>query len=109
MKIIKVSDFSKFPGPRFIRLGPDSGEQFREQVLIPAIKENGSIGINLDNVFGYGSSFLEEAFGGLVRAGIDDYSIDILIKNIISDDDPSLRDEIIEYISDERSDLLNEE
>ena len=107
MKIIKVSDFSKFPGPRFIRLGPDSGEQFRDEVLIPAINAYGTIGVDLDDVFGYGSSFLEEAFGGLVRAGVKTTHIYALMENIISEDDPSLKDEIIEYISDELSEILN--
>jgi len=105
MKIIKISEFSKYPGPRFKRLGPDSGEQFRDDVLIPAIREFGNVGINLDNVFGFGSSFLEEAFGGLVRSNIERSSIDFLMENITSEDDPSLRDEIKEYINDELSDL----
>jgi hypothetical protein len=103
MKIIKVCEFSKFPGPRYIKLGPHSGELFRESVLIPAIKEDSEVSVNLDNVFGYGSSFLEEAFGGLVRSEVDLKKIDFLMNHIISNDDPSLRDEIIEYITDELS------
>jgi hypothetical protein len=106
MKIIKVSDFSKFPGPRYIKLGPDSGELFRESVLIPAMNEYSEVSVNLDDVFGYGSSFLEEAFGGLVRSDVDFTKIEFLMNHIISEDDPSLRDEIIEYITDELANTL---
>ncbi len=70
-KIIIAKDFSKFPGPRYIRQGPNSGELFRDTKLYPAFieaYEKGSkLEIDLDGVAGYGSSFLEESFGGLVR------------------------------------------
>jgi hypothetical protein len=98
--IIKVSDFSKFPGPRFERLGPHSGEKFRNDILIPNINHNEIVTVNLDGVIGYGSSFLEEAFGGLVRAGVSKTKMISLKDNLISNDDPSVKDEIIEYIDD---------
>lgn len=62
-----ASQFSRFPGLRFKRLSEFSGEEFRDDLLIPAIRENGKVVVDLDGVVGYGSSFLEEAFGGLVR------------------------------------------
>jgi len=37
--------------------------------LIPALKEYEKVIVDLDGTSGYGSSFLEEAFGGLVRKG----------------------------------------
>jgi hypothetical protein len=64
-------DFSATPGGRYRIQGPNSGEQFREEALIPrfdqAQRENTLLVVDLDGVFGYGPSFLEEAFGGLVR------------------------------------------
>lgn len=68
MKIEVASDFSRTPGPRFKRLGPHSGEEFRER-LLQALRTapTESVEVFLDGTEGYGSSFLEEAFGGLVR------------------------------------------
>ncbi|MCJ9428156.1 STAS-like domain-containing protein [Kordiimonas marina] len=60
-------DFSVAPAGRNLSDGPNSGERFRKDFLVPALKENRHILIKLDTAEGYGSSFLEEAFGGLVR------------------------------------------
>lgn len=100
MKIIKVAEFSKYPGPRFEYLGPNSGEKFRTEVLKPAIDSNENVAVDLDGVFGYGSSFLEEAFGGLVRAGVPQNKMLRLLENLISKNDPSIKSEIEEYVRD---------
>ncbi|TPW33867.1 STAS-like domain-containing protein [Oecophyllibacter saccharovorans] len=57
------------PGGRFKRFGPGSGEEFRDDHLLPALKKagDGRVTVILDSRRGYGSSFLEEAFGGLIR------------------------------------------
>lgn len=62
-----AKDFSRFPAGRFFSDGPYSGEKFREEFLIEPIKKGEEIVVDLDGVAGYGSSFLEEAFGGVVR------------------------------------------
>lgn len=62
-----AKDFSRKPAGRYVTDGPYSGEAFREQMLWPAIKDNDVVNIVLDGALGFGSSFLEEAFGGLVR------------------------------------------
>ena len=59
--------FSPTPAGRYLSDGPYSGEAFREKLLFPALNANDVVEINLDGALGYGSSFLEEAFGGLVR------------------------------------------
>ncbi len=100
MNIVKVRDFSEFPGPRYISLGPDSGEKFRKEVLIPSIEKYGDVTVDLDGTFGYGSSFLEEAFGGLARAGVNKEKILFLRNNLISNDDSTYITEIQEYIDD---------
>ncbi|WP_264876290.1 STAS-like domain-containing protein [Vibrio agarivorans] len=98
---IYVKNFTKFPGARYRSLGPHSGEEFRDDILIPAIKDAGSsLVVDLDGVFGYGSSFLEEIFGGCVREGVEEQVMLQIVSNIISDDDPDLIDEIKEYVND---------
>lgn len=62
-----AEQFSPFPAGRYYEDGPHSGQKFREEFLVPALKEGKSLVVNLDGTLGYGSSFLEEAFGGLVR------------------------------------------
>lgn len=65
-----AKQFSPTPGGRFLRDGPFPGEKFRDEVLLPALsKEGASVVVDMDGASGYGSSFLEEAFGGLVRKG----------------------------------------
>lgn len=68
MKIINISqDFSNVPAGRHIEDGDFSGEVFRDKLLVPALREYDQVQVVLDNTEGFGSSFLEEAFGGLIR------------------------------------------
>jgi len=62
-----AKEFSKYPGGRYLADGDCSGERFRNEFLVPALRAHPSVRVNLDGTLGYGSSFLEEAFGGLVR------------------------------------------
>lgn len=103
---INVKDFSEFPGPRREAIGPNSGEKFRDTVLLPAITNNPheKIVVNLDGTAGYGSSFLEEAFGGLVRNGVSRNKLEEIVSNLISTEDESLIDEIREYIIEAQED-----
>ena len=72
---IRVMERCPYPGGRFVADGPYSGEFFRDEVLDPAlraaIKQREKIRVVLDGAPGYGSSFLEEAFGGLLRVRKD--------------------------------------
>lgn len=69
---IKIAtEFGKYPAGRYQTDGPYNGEEFRKKFLEPSLKEKIQLRIHLDGVRGYGSSFLEEAFGGLVRAGFE--------------------------------------
>jgi hypothetical protein len=68
--IISVAQaFSPYPAGRFRTDGPYSGEAFREDILVPALRTGEAVTVHLSGTSGYGSSFLEEAFGGLVRNG----------------------------------------
>lgn len=65
-----AKDFSPSPAGRFRSDGRFSGEQFREDLLLPALMASDEVFVDFDGTDGYGSSFLEEAFGGLVRSGV---------------------------------------
>ncbi|WP_420723928.1 STAS-like domain-containing protein [Hwanghaeella sp. LZ110] len=93
-------DFSRTPGPRFIRQGEASGEKFRRSVLQPALERYQFITVILDGTAGYGSSFIDEAFGGLIR--VDGFSADELRKRIriISNEEVELIRDVDEAFSD---------
>lgn len=107
--IINIAkDYTDTPGGRNISDGDFSGEEFRDNFLMPqivkVINTNEKIDIDLDGGYGYGSSFLEEAFGGMVRElrkmnykdeRINDLKNRIVIK---SDEEPGLIKQVFEYI-----------
>ena len=68
--IFLATDFSPSPAGRFFEDGPFPGSSFRDKFLLPAIAQNDKVIIDLEDTELAGSSFLEEAFGGLVRAGL---------------------------------------
>ena len=97
-KAINVErDFSRYPAGRYETDGPYNGQTFREKFLIPALsKKTGKILIELDGARGYGSSFLEEAFGGLIRAGFT--ANEVLDRLDLKSEDNTLIEEIKGYI-----------
>lgn len=73
-------DFSRYPFGRYASDGPYSGERFRDEFLVPTLKgHQNAVTVVFDNANGMGSSFLEEAFGGLVRNG---FGKDDLLKRL---------------------------
>lgn len=100
MTIVNVArDFTKYPAGRKKSAGPTSGEEFRERFLLPYITNLTKVVIELDGVIGYGSSFLEEAFGGAVRTtGISREQFDALVE--LRSADQALLTEIREYVSE---------
>jgi len=96
-RISVARDFSKTPGPRFIKQGSWSGEKFR-QLLEKQLKTHHSLIVDLDGTRGYGSSFLDEAFGGLIRECVlTKREFDERIK-ILSDEDPTYLAEAMESV-----------
>lgn len=61
-----VKDFSKKPYGRYPNEG-DCGQTFRREKLAPALKDHDKVHVILDGYNRYGRSFLDEAFGGLIR------------------------------------------
>ncbi len=70
-KINIAIDYSPSTGGRTEDEGPFSGEVFRETVLLPkyvlCLENDDVLEVDFDGCYGIGTSFLEEAFGGLVR------------------------------------------
>lgn len=66
-----AENFWPFPAGRVEADGPYNGEKFRKEHLLPALRiaEEASavLVVRLDGLKSCGSSFLESAFGGLVR------------------------------------------
>ncbi|MCQ2233337.1 MAG: STAS-like domain-containing protein [Paludibacteraceae bacterium] len=97
-----LKDFSRIPGPRYVSEGKFSGEQFRKEVLVQkvnlAMESDCEIIIDLDGVSGYGTSFLEEAFGGLIREEHIPYEFLKSKLKLKSEEDPDYVDEIWEDI-----------
>ena len=98
MKTINIAnDFSVFPGGRYRSDGEFSGEEFRDNILIPALQKYQQVIVELDGTRGYGSSFLEEVFGGLVREGYDRKFIKAHLT--LSSNREGLKKEIFSYIA----------
>lgn len=89
--------FSRFPSGRTPDDSAYSGEAFRDKFLLEPLSAGKSIEIFLDDAVAYGSSFLDEAFGGLVRVG--GFSMKFLQQHLaLSSFDEALMQEIWDYI-----------
>ncbi len=96
--ITVAQDFSPTPAGRHRLHGPYTGEIFREDILIPAIRDFDEVTVDFRGTHGIRSSFFEETFGGLIRAGIPRDRV-LAIK--ILADDPS-------YIEDAKVSIAEE-
>jgi len=108
MTIDVAERFSRHPAGRVPSDGPDNGERFREEILVPALKEaierneRARVIIDIDGCRAFGSSFLEEAFGGLARVPAFPLLKALKILKIKSEK-PHLqiyKDAILEYLDD---------
>lgn len=103
MGTLKISkNFSSIPGPRLRKEGAFSAEQFRQEILLSAIKEainnDEILTVDIDGTAGYGPSFLEESIGGLIRVEGIPYQTVIDHLKIKSDEEPYLIEDIMEYL-----------
>lgn len=98
VRVVDVGkDFTRFPAGRTRTDGPYCGEVFRDEFLRPSLDAGQQIIVKLDGALGYGSSFLEEAFGGLIRLRYPKDRVLSLIK--LETTDAMLKQEIEGYIS----------
>lgn len=99
---VRVCDFSKTPGSRYRDEGKKahSGQEFREEILEPnfktALTNNLKLIIDLDGTIGYGTSWLEEVFGGLTRSYGKEKVLSTL--DFKSEEEDYLIDDIKQYI-----------
>ena len=103
MELNITKEFSSTPGGRYKTQGSFSGEEFRDGLLktkYNSLKNGEKLTINFDGGYGYGTGFLEESFGGLVRDGYDGKE---LLENInfISNDNPDVIIKVIKFIKEE--------
>ena len=83
-RIIKMADWSRYPGGRERKQCTNSAEEFRDDVLLPALAEPGVVTVDLDGLAGMPASFTEEVFGGAVRAMGPDVASRIRVVNGMS-------------------------
>jgi hypothetical protein len=99
-----AKDYSPTPGSRRKSESVFSGEKLRTEVLVPLVTkakaEDLNIEINLDGTAGYGTSFLEEAFGGLIRVNNFDYNDLAKRIHFISTEEEYLITDIFQYMKD---------
>ena len=107
-KKIKIADdFSSTPGPRYEKEGDFSGELFRKKILLPLVKkailEKEKLEVDLDGTAGYGTSFLEESSGGLIREENLQYDNVINCIQLISFEKIYLIEDIKNYLLDTKN------
>ncbi len=94
-----AKEFSPYPAGRTVDESDYSGQAFREVLLekLQSLGERDHLIISLVGLRTAGSSFLEEAFGGLVRLGV--FTAQTLHKLLKFETDmPFLEEEIWHYI-----------
>jgi hypothetical protein len=80
-KVIRIAqEFCAAPSGRHPADGDFNGERFREEWLVPALEAGDAVEVVFDDAKGYGASFLEEAFGGLL--GNRGYAKEFLAKRL---------------------------
>ena len=98
--------FSEYPFGRYPSHGPNNGQRFREEFLIPALRQHEQVTVDLTGARGLAPSFLEEAFGGLVRSGFS--TADLRTRLVIQSDlDSSFVTEAWGYIDDAAAKVMH--
>lgn len=72
LRVLECKEDYKYQGPRYIRLGPESGEEFRDTYLLKWLDSNKheeKLIVDFEGTIVYTPSFLEESFGGAIRKG----------------------------------------
>ena len=95
-----AEEFSKIPGPRREKIGPYSGELFREKVLKKWFNKNQEVEIDIDGVvMNFGPSFLSEAFGKMAKdIGSEEKFFNIIHVKNNSDKNKHFEDLLHKYV-----------
>jgi hypothetical protein len=103
VRVSVAHDYSDRPGGRFEWEGKNSGERFREEVLVHRYRHardhDVMLVVDLDGTSGYASSFLEEAFGGMIRKRYAEKSDLLRRLTILSGAQPKWTQRVNRYIS----------
>ena len=90
-----IKDYSTSPYGRYsheVEQGEEdtTGERFRKEWLVPALRQNDTVIVNLTGYNRYARSFIDEAFGGLISSG--EFTLQDLQQKLIyqHDDLPSI-------------------
>lgn len=94
-----AKDFTRYPAGRYKQNGDTSGQAFRERFLEDPLRRGETVLVDFDGTIGYGSSFLEEAFGGVVRT-LKKPATYVRAHLKFKSSDPSICEEVEEYIED---------
>jgi pantothenate kinase-related protein Tda10 len=96
-----AKSFSKYPAGRYESDGDFSGERLRK-IIDSKLRESEPLIVDIIGTEGFGSSFLEEAFGGLIRSGewtLEDLKSKLQIK---SDESTKIYEKLIwNYLKEE--------
>ncbi len=106
MLIVIAKQFSKTPFGRYTSDSPNSAERFRAEFLVPAFRSNDEkVVVDFRGIaLGVGSSFLEEAFGGLVRKeGVS--KNEVLARLEIKSDMPFYQEQISKFVKQAKPEL----
>jgi hypothetical protein len=105
IRLSVAEEFSKTPGPRTRAEGEHSAEEFLDTILErrfdEAVGSDAVLLVDLDGGYGFGTSFLEEAFGGLARKKGIQLVLDHL--DFRSEEEPYLRDDVLTYIREAKT------
>lgn len=85
-----ASEFTTSPGGRYEKRSEKSGEEFRKTVLQPLLEQNDRVTLDLDDVFGFPPSFLDEVFGALIKK-YGRVELERRLVIVITDDDVAKR------------------
>jgi hypothetical protein len=97
IKYVFIEEYTEYPGGRFVRLGPFSGEDFRETVLREIFETGKKIEIDATGVVtSFSPSFLDEAFGTLAK----EYGYERFLETVtlFSTDNPQLTEKMLYYV-----------
>jgi hypothetical protein len=99
--LIVATEFTDAPGSRDRVDGPHSGEEFFDTLLrarfVKAQEEKKKLWIDLDNTWGYASSFISGAFGRLADEFGSKTTLSVL--TFKSEDDPTQIEKIVTEVN----------
>lgn len=100
MVVVNIAkDFTRYPSGRYSKNGNSSGEELRRRFLEQPLLQGEVVRVEFDGTIGYGSSFLEEAFGGVVRS--TGKSAEYILNHLeLHSMDDSIIEEVRQYIED---------